>query len=290
MTTLEDESLISATSVDEAEVGDVAVEETRLDTRTSHAALITSVGKALRLLGAFRGATMSESLGVSELARRSGLPKSTVFRFLADLEEVGFVEREGNDYRLGMALFELGSRVPVCRPNGLRDISMHHLSQLHVRTGLSAHLGVLDGVEILSIARVSAGISTVKESLQPGTRRPAASTAMGKVILAFSERDVVRDNVENGLVRRTKYSITEPSRLLRDLSKARKQGIAMAVEESVLGRGCIAAPIMHEGQVVASVSASMRLPMANVPRVAAGVREAASAIARDYAERAATIW
>src|SRR5690606_17835924 len=75
---------------------------------------LTSVGKALRLLAAFRGLT--PPVGVSELARRSGLPKSTAFRFLADLEEVGFVERVGANYRLGLALFGLGSRVTICRP------------------------------------------------------------------------------------------------------------------------------------------------------------------------------
>src|SRR6478752_7730681 len=87
---------------------------------------MTSVGKALELLAAFRG-TIPE-LGVSELARRAGMPKSTAFRLLADLERAGFVARSGAKYRLGLSLFELGSRVGFCRPHGLRDVAIHDLS------------------------------------------------------------------------------------------------------------------------------------------------------------------
>ena len=162
---------------------------------------VTSVGKALRLLAAFRGIT--PPAGVSELARRAGLPKSTAFRFLADLEEVGFVERDGSDYRLGISLFELGSRVWVCRPNGLRDSAMHHMSELHVRTGLSAHLGVLEGTEVVHIAKVNHTVQTMRGHLQPGSRRPATCSALGKAILAFSGKDTVRNVVESGLERRT---------------------------------------------------------------------------------------
>lgn len=249
---------------------------------------LTSVGKALRLLAAFRGIT--PPIGVSELARRSGLPKSTTFRFLADLEEVGFVEREGSDYKLGISLFELGSRVAICRPNGLRDISMHHMSDLHLRTGLSAHLGVLEGNEVVHVAKVNHGVQTLRAHLQPGSRRPATCSALGKAILAFSGKDTVREVVEAGMERRTRYSVTEVPRLLRELTRVHETGIAQENEESDVGIVGIAAPILVDGRAVGAVGITMPAPVANVPRISGEVRNAARQIARDHENWANEIW
>src|SRR3712207_5088672 len=82
----------------------------------------TSVGKALALMEAFD--SPAASIGVTELARRAGLPKSTAFRLLAVLEVGNFVERNGNRYCLGRRLFELGNMVSYCRPRNLRDIAL----------------------------------------------------------------------------------------------------------------------------------------------------------------------
>ncbi|MFV2175500.1 IclR family transcriptional regulator [Actinomadura sp. LOL_016] len=246
------------------------------------------MGKALRLLAAFQG--VSPPLGVSELARRSGLPKSTAFRFLADLEEAGFVERDGSDYRLGLSLFELGSRVLICRPNGLRDIAMHHMSELHVRTGLNVHLGVLEGGEVVHIAKVNRGLQSVRVHFQPGSRIAASCSALGKVLLAFGEEYGVRRVVEAGLPRRTKYSITEPARLLRELAKVREQGIAFENEETAAGVAGIAAPIMHDGEAIAALSVSLQAPTTDGPRIARFVRAAANQIAREHETWASEVW
>lgn len=249
---------------------------------------LTSVGKALRLLAAFRGVT--PPIGVSELARRSGLPKSTAFRFLADLEEVGFVERDGANYRLGLALFELGSRVTICRPNGLRDVAMPHLSELHVKTGHNVHLGVLDETEVMHVAKVNHGVQTLRTHLQPGSRVPATCSALGKAILPFSGKDTIRAVVEAGLPRRTQYSITEVQRLLRELAAIRDNGVAMDKEESTLGIIGIAAPVMLDGRAVAAVGLTMPAPATNVPRLASAVRTAAAAVSRDHARWAEELW
>lgn len=252
---------------------------------------ITSVGKALRLLAAFRGVT--PPIGVSELARLSGLPKSTAFRFLADLEQVGFVERDGSDYRLGISLFELGNRIPVCRPNGLRDSAMHALSELHVRTGLSAHLGVLEGTDIVHVAKVNHSVQTLPGHLLPGSRRPATCSALGKAILAFSRKDVLRAVVEAGLERRTRYSITEVPRLQRELTKVRETGLAQESEESVLGLVGIAAPIMLDGRAVGAVGVTLRAPATPATpfaRLAGEVRAAARTISQRHAELVYEMW
>lgn len=261
-----------ATSMEEPFLRDVSAES---DDRQ-----MTAVGKALELLAAFRG-TVPE-LGVSELARRAGMPKSTAFRLLGDLERAGFVARSGAKYRLGLSLFELGSRVGFCRPNGLRDVAIHDLSELHVHTGLTAHLAILEGTDVVYVEKVHAGTPSRVVTV-PGARMPASCTGLGKAMLAFSDGTTVRDVVEAGLPRRTRNSITEPGRFVRELRRVRETGVAYDREEGTLGLSCVAAPVIVGGRVIAAISASGPTHGTNWTRIESHVRRAAAGISKAYA-------
>ncbi|MFM6850739.1 MAG: IclR family transcriptional regulator [Terrabacter sp.] len=241
---------------------------------------MTSVGKALELLAAFRG-TIPE-LGVSELARRAGMPKSTAFRLLGDLERAGFVARSGAKYRLGLSLFELGSRVGFCRPHGLRDVAIHDLSELHIHTGLTAHLAILEGTDVVYVEKVHAG-NPVRLVTVPGARLPASCTGLGKAMLAFSDGATIRAVIEAGLPRRTRNSITEPGRFVRELRRVREAGVAYDREEGTLGLSCVAAPVVVDGRVVAAISASGPPHGTSWPRIESHVRHAARGVSRAYA-------
>ena len=249
------------------------------DTTTAQSRQATSVGKALQLLAAFRGT--KPELGVSDLARRAGMPKSTAFRLLADLESAGFVARSGTKYRLGISLFELGSRVGFCRPNGLREVAMHDLSELHVHTGLTAHLGVLEGSEVVYVEKVHGG-NPLRTLTTPGARQPASCSGLGKAMLAYGTPQEVRAVVEAGLPRRTRHSITEPGRFARELDRIRESGVAHDREEAALGLACVAAPIVADGRVAAAVSVSGPSVGVNWQLVETHVRRAASRISRRY--------
>jgi len=238
---------------------------------------VTAVRKALALLAAFRGTT--RDVGLSELARRASLPKSTAYRLLADLESAGFVEREDTMYRLGLSLFELGARVSFNRPNGLRDIAMHDLSQLYVSTGLTVHLAVLSGSEIVYIERMQ-GARPTRILTIPGARRAASCTALGKAILAFSAPEDIKGVVDAGLVRKTSYSIVSPQRFLAELSSIRETGVAHEREESALGLVSVASPIVVDGYAIAAVSLSGPTTGLNWRYAESRVRSAADNIAR----------
>lgn len=238
---------------------------------------VTAVRKALALLAAFRGTT--RDIGLSDLSRRAGLPKSTAFRLLADLESAGFVEREESMYRLGLSLFELGARVSFNRPNGLRDIAMHDLSQLYVATGLTVHLAVLSGSEIVYIERMQGGRPTRILTI-PGARRAASCTALGKAILAFSDPADIKAAVAAGLVRKTSYSIVSPPRFLMELESIRNSGVAHEREESALGLFSVAAPVIVNGYALAAVSLSGPTSGVNWPFAESRVRTTADNIAR----------
>lgn len=235
----------------------------------------SSVVRAGRLLEAFRGT--EAVLGVSELARRAGLWKSTAHRLLGELESIGFVEREGSGYRLGLQLFELGVRVGAYRPGGLRDIAIGEMSQLHVATGLTAHLAVLEGNEVVHLEKVHHRRSdTLPEVVTaPGVRLPATCSALGKAILAHVSAEDLGDVLGSELPRRTPYSITEPGRLLRELSGVRASGIAREHEEMAVGAVQVASPLIAHDAVVAAISLAGPTLGTNWGRAAGLVRESA---------------
>ena len=245
---------------------------------------VPSVTKALQLLEAFRSS--GTVVGVSEIARLADVPKSTAFRLLAHLEKSGFVDRRGRGYSLGQRLFELGNSVPVCRPRGLRDVAMPHLSDLFVATGSVVHLGVLEGTDVVYLEKIF-GRTTLQVPTMVGGRMPASSCALGKAILAINGREAIAPVLANGLSRLTPYSISDPGRFLQQLSKVRAEGVAYDREEVMLGMVCVAAPIVAQGRAIAAVSVSSRTARFNAGVVAAQVRATAQRISEEYDASAA---
>jgi DNA-binding IclR family transcriptional regulator len=230
------------------------VEETDdLDVAEVESSLSTSVGKALALLDAFEN--IDTSLGVSELARRTHLPKSTAFRLLAILEQRQLVERQGTRYCLGTRLFELGHRVSYCRPRSLRDSAVPFLSDLYELTHETVHLGVLDGTDVLYLEKLF-GHQRVKAPSAVGARVPAYCSALGKALLAVSEPDATQAALARGLQPRTGYTIIAPTLFTQELDTVRTRGgIAFDREESSVGVNCVAAPIhARNGRLLGAVS------------------------------------
>lgn len=240
----------------------------------------TSVTKALQLLDAFRGA--AGALGVSELARRSGLPKSTAFRLLGTLESSGYVERVGRAYQLAWRLFELGNGVSACRPRGLRDVAIPFLSDLQARTKLVTQLAVLDDGDVIYLEKIRCHES-VRIPSNVGGRVPANCCGLGKAMLAFSDPETIRDVVERGLARRTPYSIVDPGRFVAELRRIHASGLAVDREEVALGLTCVAAPIMYEGRAIAAVSISSPTSRFNQRILGPEVQRTAAAISKAYA-------
>ena len=257
-----------------------AISVTEADDREN----VPSVTKALQLLEAFRSS--GPVVGVSEIARRADVPKSTAFRLLAYLEKSGFVDRRGRGYSLGQRLFELGNSVPVCRPRGLRDVAMPHLSDLFVATGSVVHLGVLEGTDVVYLEKIF-GRTTLQVPTTVGGRMPASSSALGKAMLAVNGRAAIAPVLEQGLSRLTPYSISDPGRFLQQLSKVRAEGVAYDREEVMLGMVCVAAPIVSQGRAVAAVSVSSPTSRFNEGVVATQVRAAAHRISGELDASAA---
>jgi DNA-binding IclR family transcriptional regulator len=242
----------------------------------SHEAATASVTKALRLLDVFRHE--GPVLGVSELARQAGVAKSTAFRLLALLEEANLVERAGTGYRLSWRIFELGTTVQHRWPSGLREIAAPWMTEVFVKSGHTVHLAVLVGSDVLYLEKVS-GPRSPRTPTAVGARIPANCSSLGKVMLAFSRPDVVQRVLDGDLSRRTAYSVTEPGRLIAELQRIRKAGVAMDKEEAALGLGCVAAPIVTGANVVAAISIAGPVHHLDWAGSATLIREAARRIA-----------
>ena len=213
---------------------------------------IQAIERAVSILNAF---SMDDpELGVTELADRLGLHKSTVHRFMVNLDAAGLVERTARTgrYRLGLHVFELGAL--VMQQMNLWDEALPFLEGLVHDTGETGHLAVLDGGEAIYIERVEAR-RALRVPSAIGRGYPAHATNLGKVLLADLSRERVEAIIaERGLAAYTPQTITDPAELEADLELIRRRGYAVDNEEYDDGLRCIGAPVRdHSGHVVAAL-------------------------------------
>jgi DNA-binding IclR family transcriptional regulator len=240
---------------------------------------VRSVDRAAALLLAL-GESQGEA-GVTELARRLGLHKSTASRLLATLQKRGLVEQdeETGKYRLGLVIIRLAERAE--RTLDLRGIAMPELERLARLTHETTGLGILDGDSLLTVAQAD-GPNLIAVGDWTGRSTPLQCVASGKVLLSsVAEREVLRI-VRRGLVSYTERTITELEPLLEELARIRRRGYATALGEFEMGLNAVAAPV-HDarGNVIAAVDIwgpAFRLTPRRIPELAAQAREAAAAI------------
>lgn len=217
-----------------------------------------AIDKAISLLTAF-GAQASSGVGVSELARRADLSKSTAFRVLGLLERNGVVDRVGRKYRLGARLRELGRNVHASNNDRLRDRLIPFLAELYEATHETIQLTAINDTEIVTLAKLY-GHRSVACPLGVGTCLPSHATACGNAMLAHNPRMVdhlVEVADRRGLEAVTPRTITDISELQVRLAKIRQQGLAYADSELRAGQHCISAPVIGpNGHAVAALSIS----------------------------------
>jgi IclR family transcriptional regulator, KDG regulon repressor len=216
---------------------------------------LTSVRNAARLLKELGQA--GGELGVSELARRLGLGKSTVHRLLATLTAERILEHDpaAGTYRLGLVMYELGARVSTHRL--LHDAATSVIEELRNVTRETVQIAVLDGREVVYVERLESP-HTLRLFGRIGHRMPAHCTSTGKVLLAFLAQERLEVMLSQWrLERRTPRTITSPPQLLAELARVRARGWADNLGESEAGVSSVAAPIRNaRGEVIAAVSAA----------------------------------
>lgn len=200
--------------------------------------------RALALLAAF--STERRALGLVELSRRAGMPRSTASRLAARLLEWGALERDARGrYVIGLRLFEVASLAP--RSHGLRDVALPYLEDLHEVTRHHVLLAVRDGGDALLVERLSAH-DAVEIDYRVGGRMPLHDTGVGIVLLAFADT-ATRDARLAALPPATART------LRRQLADVRGRGYVVFGRRRPAAVASIAVAVRdHTGEVVAAVS------------------------------------
>ena len=214
-------------------------------------ARLSSVANSIRLLTSFSG--QEDELGITTLAGRLRLAKSTVHRLAATLTSAGFLEQnsETGKYRLGVALFELGALVR--RRMDVANEARPKLRELLEKTGETVQLGIVDHYSVLYVYEMESP-RAIRMAAAVGARAPLHCTAVGKVLLAFQSADYVKQVIERGLAAYTPKTITKRDAVIGMLEEVRLREHAIDDEESEGGLRAIAAPVRnHGGAVIAAL-------------------------------------
>ncbi|SFI78039.1 MULTISPECIES: IclR family transcriptional regulator [Microbacterium] len=214
----------------------------------------TAVDKAISVVTAF-GRDAHVGVGVSELARRSNLSKSTTFRLLGMLERNGVVERAGTAYRLGRVIQELGAMTSTPDHERIRDLFTPFLADLYEATHLTVQLAVLNGTNVVYLNKLE-GHNRLRTPSRIGGRMPAYCTAVGKLLLAY-ESEALEATLAAPRPAWTPSTIVDETQLRSELWQVRQRGVSIDRGESLESLSCLAAPIMGtDGKPIAALSVS----------------------------------
>ncbi len=214
---------------------------------------VQSLARGLAVIRAFNAAT--PELTLSDVARSTGLTRAAARRFLLTLEDLGYVRTDGRLFSLTPRVLELG--YAYLSSITLPEVAQPHLERLVAEVHESSSVSVLDGEDVVYVARVATSrIMTV--SITVGTRFPAYATSMGRVLLAgLPDGELERYLGTVQLRPLTAHTLTSAPDLRSSLQRVRATGWALVDQELEEGVRSLAAPIRDAaGNVVAAANLS----------------------------------
>ena len=214
---------------------------------------VKSLARGLLVIRSFDDENQVQTL--SEVAKRTGLSRATARRLLLTLNELGYATLEGRSFALSPGVLRLG--YAYLSSLGATQIAQPYLQALSEEVHESCSMTVLDGSDIVYVARASTK-HLFSLTLSIGSRLPAFSTSMGRILLADLDRAGVDAILEaSDLVARTDRSTTSVEQIYAELEIAKAQGWYLIDEELELGIRAVAAPVRDlSGRVVAAINVS----------------------------------
>jgi IclR family pca regulon transcriptional regulator len=242
---------------------------------------VQSLDRGLAVIRAF--GPERERLSLSEVARATGLTRAAARRFLLTLVKLGYVRNDGREFSLRPRVLELG--YAYLSGLALPEVAAPHLEELVARLHESSSISVLDGHQIVYVARVpTKRIMTVAISV--GTRFPAYATSMGRVLLAeMGDEELGRYLAEAAFERLTSRTVTNPDRLRAIVRETENQGYAIVDQELEEGLRAVAAPIRGAADGAAAINVSAHASRVSMVamrgRILPALRETAQQIEAD---------
>jgi IclR family pca regulon transcriptional regulator len=225
---------------------------------------VQSLARGLAVIRAFSAA--QPALTLSEVARSTGLTRAAARRFLLTLADLGYVRSDGRRFSLTPRVLELG--YAYLSSLSLPEVADPHLERLVAEVRESASVAVLDGEDVVYVARVATS-RIMRVTINLGTRFPAYCTSMGRVLLAALPPDDLETYLARTELRRlTSHTIVLPAALRTELDRVRTRGWAMVDQELEAGLRSIAAPIHdRSGRTVAAVNISTHASRTTMPQM-----------------------
>jgi IclR family transcriptional regulator, KDG regulon repressor len=201
-----------------------------------------------------------QGISIRDLSAGLKLPKGTVHRLLSSLSYFGYIRQdpETKNYFLGLKLMELNTHLG--NQLDFRKVAEPILRDLAEKTKQTAHMVIYDRNEVVYVEKIETQqpAGGLKMASLVGSRNPAHSSAVGKVLLSCFSEEALEDFLQKkGLPRRTANTITDPDAFRKHLKIVRSRGYAMDDEENEKGIRCVGAPIFDgKGRPVAAISIS----------------------------------
>ncbi len=209
---------------------------------------VQSFARGLSVIRAFDA--QHARMTLSEIATQTDLTRATARRFLYTLAEIGYVRTDGRVFELTPRVLELG--FSYLSALSLPEVAQPHLAAFSRETGESSSMSVLDGDDIVYVARAAVQ-RIMSVSINVGTRFTAYTTSMGRVLLAASDAPLPQK-----LERPTPRSLATPADLRAELDRVRGQGYSLVDQELELGLRSLAVPITDAaGRTVAAINVSV---------------------------------
>ena len=212
---------------------------------------VLSLARGLKVIEAFQGQT--DGMTVADIASRTRLSRAAVRRLLLTLELLGFAQHNGSIFRLRAAILRLG--FSYLSSDSLPTLAQPLLEDVTAKTHESCSLAILDGDEVIYVARAAAK-RLMSVSLSIGSRLPAYCTSMGRVLLGGLNQAQLKEYLGRLSVRKlTPKTVVAKSSLAAIIERARSDGYALVDEELEIGLRSIAVPVRNRsGRLIAAVN------------------------------------
>lgn len=226
---------------------------------------VQSLERGLAVIRAFDGE--HPALTLSDVSRRTGLTRAAARRFLLTLVDLGYVHHDGREFMLRPRVLDLG--FAYLSSMGLPEVAMPHMETLVANVEESSSMSVLDGDNVVYVARVPTRRRIMTVAIAVGTRFPAYATSMGRVLLAGlspGDLDAALANID--ITPFTETTVVDESDLRRVLDVARERGYAIVDQELEHGLRSVAAAVRDgSGAVIAAVNVSVHASRATVDEI-----------------------
>jgi IclR family transcriptional regulator, KDG regulon repressor len=231
---------------------------------------VRAAERALDILLCF---TNEAEMGLTEIAKKTNLNKSTVFRLLATLEGKGFIKRDlrSDKYQLGIRIWELAGQIYQSSDPAM--LFLPEMEQLRDALDETVSLYIRDGAERIRVQAVESN-QAIRRVAPIGVRMPILMGASGKVFMAFLQK-----NDRNRLLSESGMSDEEKQEYEKQLQEIKQNGYALSVEERETGTAAISVPVFHrDGHLLAALAVSgpvSRMSIDNMSTFASKLKRAA---------------